>query len=491
MAEEYEDEGSALEQEQAQLQEEMAMQQQMSAKKRVEEKLLKNKLKLIMSNLVVRTYLRPDEKQTIKKARKHENLKNDIKIIYTMLAINKAKLTMKTISSSPALYYVFIGALILLLIICVVAFIGSIMPWLFPEDEEGGTGGTVNSQFGIKGSDFYGARMIYKDDEKSAVAIIEDYVELVENGIEETKTITSASGTSVTLEVNIALPAEDYDYLTYDETTFKSEYPVLHTTVLDIAKIVYKADNSVDYSGLNLLECVNGILYFGYGQTVMADVSKIVTDAIVNNTTYEISGEGEIDKANDLDPQITQKLETLYSNTKYHTRTEKLFVKDYILAGDDKMMENISKENYVAFIFMPKKNVSFSKCSFSVGNADLSEFTINMANNGSAITLTKDNFDFGTEDTGNTFIYTTGENKNISVDTFTDIDTNNLNALSEGVSLFDIVENEDINYSTYLETKTETGVEYLTIKQNGLVVSLSNKEAFNFVEFETMWQAAY
>jgi len=44
------------------------------------------------------------------------------------------------------------------------------------------------------------------------------------------------------------------------------------------------------------------------------------------------------------------------------------------------------------------------------------------------------------------------------------------------------------NYETYLTTPA--GESYLTIKKNGVVVNVSNTEAFNLVEFETSWQSA-
>ena len=62
--------------------------------------------------------------------------------------------------------------------------------------------------------------------------------------------------------------------------------------------------------------------------------------------------------------------------------------------------------------------------------------------------------------------------------------------LSEGMSLFDIVQTIG-DYETYLEKSAESeNQDCWTIKLNGVVVKMNNKEAFNFVEFETKWKTA-
>lgn len=469
-------------------QEEELLQQQMQAAKakqmKAEEKVLKNKLRAAMVRVAKGSIaLNADEQKTIKKAKKHKSLKKEILALYTLIAANKVKLAMKTMSTAPSWYYVAIGALIIVLIICIVCIVASIMPWLFPDD---GGGSQVNSLFGITGNDFYGARMIYTDQEQAAINMVEDYVELVENGIDEVQTIPSVSSGDVTLQINIVLPEEDFDYSSFNEADFQSNYSILYSIIFDVAKEVYKADNSTDYSGSSLVECAEGILYFGYGEDAMLEVPQIVIDSILANYSI-VEGDGE-----NVESEITSKLEELYSHEKYKVRTEKLFVKDYIISGDERI-QNVAKENYVAFIFMPKKSVTFTKFSFSVGNADLSEFTIELYNNGNEVKINKDNFNFADNDSGSSvdsFMYESGVFTNESASVFTDIDQSNLSALSEGLSLFDVVQNVE-DYSIYLETASgEDGKQYYTIKTNGVVVEMSNKEAFSFVEFETVWKAA-
>ena len=375
------------------------------------------------------------------------------------------------------------GVLILFLVIAAIAAVGSLMPWLFPEDEStGGGGGAVSSMFGIKGTDFYGARMVYSDNEKATQTIVEDYVEFVENGILEAEKITTISAgvdnVSVDLTINIVLPSSNYDYSQFNETDFRSSYGDLYAVIYDISKSVYKVDNGSDFAGTSLVQCIDGIKYFGIGET--GDVVEIVKTAIINRTSFTKSNDPDNKLTqDDVYAAIEQRLDSYYSTTST-LRTEKLFVKDYILEGEN-MMENIAKENYVAIIFMPRKNLTFTKISLAVGSADLTNFTINI--NGE--TLSSDGINLGTVEK-QTYIY--GGNVNITANKFVDINESNLRALENETSLMEIAKLS--NYSTYLTDVTDNGVSYLKIKKNGVVVNLFNDEAYSLVEFETTWQTA-
>jgi len=438
--------------------EQQAIQQEQSVKD--EERELRAKINKIraLSNSKTKTKLTNDEKRTLNQAKKFPRLKKSVDKIQENVKANLIKMKQRIARLAATIGP--IGFVVIIIVILALAAGAVLTTMLVAKD----------SIKGITGKDFYGARMVYKNDELAARVMIEDCVNLVESGIEETKTISSS------VNINIELPEEDYDYLTFDETEFQKDYPVLYSTIFDVAKVVYKADNSNDFAGLNLLECANGILYFGFSQSFMPDMADIITNAIITNISGEVNAS-----------QIKSKLDSLYSQPKYDIRTEKLFIKDYILVGEERI-KDVPQENYVAFIFMPNKDVTFKQFSFSVGNADMNEFTINLANNGSEIEIKKDNVSLGNkDDEKQTYLYMT-KKVNINASIFNDIDISNIHALSEGLSLFDIVERID-NYTLYLDQTTgENSIQYLTFKKNGVVVSLSNKEAFNFVESETIWK---
>ncbi|MBO5954702.1 MAG: hypothetical protein J6Q13_01890 [Clostridia bacterium] len=500
--EEYEDDDSELdqliEQQELELQQliaiqEMEEQAQMQAeferKHQVEMKILRNKLRKILRDLgVTRTTLKEKEKKVIKQAKKFPALKKEIKMINTMLLINKTKNTSKMLSSSPALFYVAIGALIIFLIICIISVIGSIL---------GTDGGKPSSQYGITGADFYGARMVYINDEKATQNMVEDYVEIVEKSIEEIQSINSATISSETYtfnaKVNIDLPT-DYDYSTFTqetETAFASAE--LYSIILELSKVVYLADNGVAYSGTSLTESLNGAKYFGFANkdAFLTQLATSISSKISIENVKNFAGEVVDDSAiiSQISNSIAENLKIELNSADYSNlfiRTEKLFVKDYILKTDDARISDIEEENYVAMIFMPKKNVTFTGFSFTISNTAFTDFKISMKVNGEDVEMTTDNANISMNEGEEAYIYSSG-----SVDfEVTAFDENNLNTLNEEMSLFDIVENV-VDYSQYLQSSTDANsVEVWTYIHNGAVVQTENSEAFYLVEFETMWKSA-
>lgn len=502
--EELEDEELNEEDEEDEEDQEQEMQEEEDKKKKLEEKALKTKLTIMAGRLVAKgdVVLNAQDKKTVKDAKKHKPLKEDINRINAILIANKVKKTMQTVgkvaSSGPALWYVVLGALIIFLIICVIVIIVSIV--------QSATGAGGGSEFGINGKDFYGARMVYKNDEIASVCMVEDYVELVENGINSTTAIKTASKDgktyNVEVSVNIALPEEDYNFEEFDEAEFQAEYAVLYETIFDIAKIVYKVDNNAETTATTLIECVDGILYFGYGETAMAEISTLLTDKIVENITFTSKDDSEHKLTiADIQNVATPKLTTLYAEAKYAVRTEKLFIKDFILESDDAKVSGVTAENYIAMIFMPKKNVTINKFSFVAGGENLSDLTVELFNNGSSINIIKDDADYGQdlpteegeEETEQpkkeAYIYMTNEDLGITVETYQDIDENNLTALKDGMSLYDVVEKVN-DYSIYLELSTQSQtIQFYTFKLNGVYVKLNCSNPFAFTEFETLWEA--
>jgi len=489
--EEYEDEGSLLDQQEEQqrleLEQLQAQQAEMEAQQKAQEKLLKTQLRQVLRSVgVTKMALNPQQKRTVKQAKQFPNLKNDIRAINSMLSANKVKNAMKGISSLPLLKFFIVFGLLLFLFISVLAIFSALT---------GDGGEEPSAQFGIKGADFYGARMVYADDEKATEQMVEDYVLLVENSIDEVEKVSDVTVSGVTynltLNINILLPEDDYNYSTFNETTFSTEYSTLYEIIKEVAEIVYLADNGTAYSGSTLVDCLNGITYFGFANlpevtaTLAEDISQVtnitsVKDGAGNDATLTT----EIQNA--FINQVQTNLTSVDFQNKHSVRTAKLFVKDYILTEDSEMISKIKKQNYVAMIFMPKKDVSFTKLSFQISNTNFENFTISITANGIEIPIETDGANVSLNEK-EAYIYSTSSNLNISAQEFADIDKTNLNALSEDISLLEIVKSFD-DYSPYLETKTdENSIDFLTIKQNGVVVNLGNSETFNIVEWETLW----
>ena len=485
-SEPYDDEGDALEQEQAELEAQLAeAEAEQQRQLEIEEKLLRNKLKQIVRDIGVssRTTLKPAEKKTMKQSKAFPNLKKERKAVELMIAANHGKNVSKLMSAAPILPYILIGALVVVLLIVVVVAIGAII---------GEAGGNSSSQYGVTGEYFYGVRMVYEDDEEATKNIIEDYVELVEKSASSVKGINSVSvgGTSynVAIQLNITVPSEDFDYLNLDETTFAVDYALTYDIVKEIAFKTYEIDNGDAYAGTTLIDCVNEIKFFGVDKTSTSGIISNKFKNLISFTATDANGNSVSDSSllsqikSEIETKSNENLTTLINND-YSLRVEKLFVKDYILETESSRVSNVPAENYVAMIFMPKVNVEFTKMSFVASNADVTNFKIsingNDFSNGSNIAV---------QSGQQAWMYEYNALTNPTASAFADIDTNNLNALSDGLSLFDILELENVDYTFYLETDEESS--NLTLKRNGVVVNVSNDQPFNFVEFETNWQAA-
>ena len=170
----------------------------------------------------------------------------------------------------------------------------------------------------------------------------------------------------------------------------------------------------------------------------------------------------------------------------YTNRAEKLFIKDYILENAEAGVTGIEKRNYVAFIFMPKAGVNFTQFSFSVQHKNINNLKFKVYNNGSEITLTKDDANygdmgsFGPSDMSASYVYW-AKNVSVSANSYTDIDSSNIGAFKSGVSLSEIISNESLTNETYLELNPEGNY---TFKKNGVYAEFESEEEVKDKEIE-------
>lgn len=500
-----------------------------------EEKRLKPKLKKVLERVHSSQFpfLNPIDKRTVEKAKAHKNLKTDVDAIDLALGIKKVQLSSKVMSIvAPAIPIIFMAALLILGFMVIVAFIGSIMPWLFPDDDlSGGSSGgaavtTPSAQFGVTGKDFYGVRTIYSDNELAKVGLLEEYSSIIDDTVEdvlEIKQTKTEGGTTytVTVKVNLTIPKgevdEDgnptkFDYSTFKDADFKATYSDYYNLLNEMAKIVYTEDNPTGVVPENLSDKLNGILYFGLNDDLNEDLRDKIHTKLLTMYTISISdGTSVVEKdslktefKNNFENKTTSGTNNLYTiinnNLKEHNeRSEKLFIKDYTFASDEDMMNAIAKENYVAWIFMPKKQVEFKKISFYVTHPDYDNFNMKLFNNNEELNIKKDEFDFSDfgdfdfseiEGSGSkqeketeTYAYI-AKNLNVSASSFEYIGTD-VNSLIGGVSLAKIVSDNLLDEKKYL-TKNDDGI--YTFITSGVYVTFESEQSFNCVEFETIWK---
>ena len=414
-------------------------------KKKAEETKLKVKLAMMIVSLIMsgRYALKPNENEDFRKAKKHENLKPMINKINAIMAANFTKQTLQTIPKFLPVAKYLLVAFILLIFIC--ALVGTFAN-VFGEN-----GGNVGAMIGVTGKDFYGIRMVYENEEQANNELIGEYLTIIEDSVESVP---------ATYTVNIEFPSDDYKI---DYNTFPQEYGSLSSVVFNVAKVVSKIDNGAESAAGDLVTVLSEVKYFGIPQAGVNDISTVISDFIKTNTT---DNEG-----NAVTSDFSQNVQACLQNKLI--RTEKLLIKDYIFTSDNQMQANVSKEKYVAFIFMPKRDITFTAMGFVVQGPQVSDVELKLTNNGSEIRLTRDDSDYNKEDGSiQREIYECKQNVSASV--YQNIDTNNLGALSEGVGLCDIMNIEGVNKDAYLTVSQENSEVY-TYRQDGVVLTISFK----------------
>ncbi len=468
--------------EQEELEEELAAEE--AAQKQAEERRIKNQLKAILlkvklTSKSVITNLR--DKQIIQQAKKMGKFKAEILAINTQLAMNTQKKASIIMSSSPVIFYVALGALIIFLVIAVAAIVLSAFSFLF-NDSPG------ESLMGAAGGDFYGVRVAYEDENLAKTKIIEDYVELVTESAEAINSTTTANSGgvqySLQLSVNMSVP-EGYDYSTFSDSSFATSYPVVYGAAFELAKATYALDNSgATYGGSSLLECASGVKYFGYN--IENTATPALQYLLTNTTIVANKGDEQVSDAltisnisNQVANDVKSKLKV--SLAEQDKRVEKLFVKDILLNGEE-MVSGITKQNYKVYMFMPKKQVTFTSLSFSVGSESLQNFSINATYAGATYEIAASGDNLVEENEA--YIYSSKKGFNVTVSAFTDINVGQ--SLETAHSLFDILQSANLN-SEFFVQETAAGLP-LTLKTSGLAINMQNTSPFVMAEFETVWK---
>ena len=431
------------------------------------------KIKVIAPNRIY-PHLKSKERDVVKQMRKINPAQ--VMAFDNLMMVRKQQFwaKVKAILATP------LGGFLIGIIIAFVALFAIVfVVMLFGGGEDGeNLTGPMSSISDVTGESFYGARLVYSDDEQATLDILENYVEIL---LEVESAVELADSN---LDITLTLPSTDFDYSTFDETTFMAEYSDAYEIILDLSTLV--AENDLvegETIGETLEENLALIKYFGYSSELTPEMANIISTYINENDLYVYSSE---DGAVEVESLITTQTLNVLSAPKYNVRTEKLYVKDYILNGTE-TLSDIPQENYKYMIYMPKENVTFSYFSFTLREIDFDNFTLSLLINGELTELNGGLFtsseDFGIE----SYNYETATDLSILASAFTDIDTENLNALSEESSLFDILslENSDIYLTDFVDDTGTANANIKTIKTNGIGVQFISEQPFFFAEFGT------
>lgn len=418
--------------------------------------------------------------------------------------VKKVQKTWKTISAIASALGP-IGCIILfviLLIVIVVAVVATIMPWKISGNENSGS-----TSVSVTSENFYGVRGYYLDAEQARIDLLNNYVAILNDSIEDAKGISvldlnatptddPTDDTKVLVEIEIALPDAEYILgLTTNEkfTQFETENAVAYTLIYNFAKQVYAGfateSQATEFSKFiatdseknDLMECLDAIQYFGFnltktfdsiGGTFKSNLIDVVVDDADNDvdikgktTIYLLDNDGEKTATTIEFSNIQDKVESFVAGHlgDNDSTTEKLYVIDILPTTDG---TQIPQKNYVSVIFMANNNLTLSNVSFIVHNAD--SMTAN--SNGTDISFSVSDYD---EDTWKFEV-----SGSLNVQKFTNFEETITSELFnqedlKGKSLYEISRLTEDNIKTkYLETDGNGVVVPL---ESGLVLKFSNE----------------
>ena len=141
----------------------------------------------------------------------------------------------------------------------------------------------ASTQFGVSGEDFYGCRVVYTDEEQAQIEIIENYIEVLKGSIESIE--------MQSLDITIELPADDYNFDEFNEVDFSSNYTEAYAVLNLMVDEVYNYDNDStgdSGTGLNLMQKIDGIEYFGFDTNLLNNLSSLIAGYINDNDLYAI-----------------------------------------------------------------------------------------------------------------------------------------------------------------------------------------------------------
>lgn len=460
---------------------------------------MKKNLAKIKNSLKTRFWpvILPNEMLTINRAKKM-GLKKEVDEIER---IKKARKQRKNaggiLGGSTTLVGLGTFALIVLLVLLAAQLVQNMFPWQF-----GGSGTGPASVNGITGADFYGLRAIYRDETLAKRELTENYeitIEEIATALENDANLNISA--VILLPAGKTVPGQGYNF-----DNFATDYAGTNLFKLTdiLATAVYVADSGAEYDSALLLpfdEKLAGVKYFGFSEAIVQQAAEKIANylCLADNNALTLD-ETEDDTPPTVD-EATVKANIDNYFASHTARAEMLFVKDFILSGEEDMVvmsaEDVEKD-YVAMIFMPKKNVKFYTISFSIsGVKEIGNLTVTVlgADN---VTLTpslflEDALEYGEADRPLEHTYSVEYTGEITASAFADIDAGNLNALAQGVSLFRILKLN--NFNTFLQLNDEGG--YYTAKLNGVGVGFNFKanedgsstaEPFTTGEMVTEWQ---
>lgn len=477
---EEEAEAQAQAEAEAEAEEEVEEQERLTFEEQIARDELKRKLKMVDSKVTRRQVpvLSSQDKKVIAQAKRSDPI---LKVEAYKTEVKRAQkwgqFWLKTIQSiAPAIPYIFYGVLILIAVLVVATTIDSMFAWI-----TGGSGGNskgMNSAFGGTGKDFYAVRMVYRDEDQANKLILNDNATLIYGALDSLHDTSN-----YTLTINLTLPEDRL--ADYDNETADAKIKNLMQTLTE-KQYVYDnpnyAENGIDLATLTLTEKAKGVKYFGLNADLVSTFkTEIVDNFILFNFNLSdgvlsftpITDESDPD-ASPVDEETVkanvQSALDAYFESLSTTRSEKLFVRDCVLEGDN-MLTDVETKNYVAIMYLPRKNVALSTFKIYTYGANPKALTIEM--NGKTYS---DYEEWPVDETKTMYVY--------SLDSVSASAVTGYNQTTDATTATALYKMATTANADNYTTTDENGV--LTYKDYGLVLKFNTNDSFSFVDEVTL-----
>lgn len=269
--------------------------------------------------------------------------------------------------------------------------------------------GTMTSIGGVTGTYFYGERFLYYDDVHCSEDLADKYLEFTYN---------------ILNEVNNA-------------TTISIDFTAPYQTSSQINAITISFASALSGEGVTtLLEHTSIIDHYGFTEEERGIVLENIATYLLTNGYSSATKE-----------LLLSQLRTSYDNSFAYMKNvcKKIMIKDYILEPE-KTAENIEKKNYFGFIYMPKQMVALEEASFvfAVDEEETVDFKMGYTNGVDDVLLEEETADstWFNEDGLMEKALNTTKTKDYLLNQFTAIDESDIDYLSEGKTLFDILKDD-------------------------------------------------
>lgn len=437
-----------------------------------EEQILKNHLRSQFKKVEAKVntkqvpILSKQDKQVLEQAKQDKSLKAQATALELKRTKKLGQFILKMLQYiAPAIPFLLLFGIIILAAVAIASAVDSLFGGLFG----GGSGGSgnMNSQFGADGNNFYAVRLIYKGDEQASKIILNDYANLIYGALD------SVQGTDdYTINVNITIPADKK--ADFDETTADEKIKNLMGVLTEKA-YVYDNPNyaslGVDISTLTLAQKAKDIKYFGLDSALIGQFKTEIVDNFVlfnfNMTdgvlTFTPTGENSVDE-NTVKANIQAALDAYFAGQNT-SRSEKYFVRDCALSGDEKLT-NVEQKNYVAMMYLPRQNVTFKSIKFLTYGVDTSNFKIEF--NGNEYSSFED---WKIDDDNTAYEYTIGENLSYSASAVSNFDAT---IAATPTALYKLADK-----ANYTQTNAD-GI--LTFQEFGTVFKFHSSQSFTFAD---------